>query len=79
MKIIRGKYMHTVKLKINDDIYNHIMFFLKSLDNNKIKILEEKKQKTVSKDDNEDTKLFSNHSANLIEDWQDLKEDDIWK
>ena len=27
--------MHTVKLKINDDIYNHIMFFLKSLDNNK--------------------------------------------
>ena len=35
--------MHTVKLKINDDIYNHIMFFLKSLDNNKIKILEEKK------------------------------------
>ena len=71
--------MHTVKLKINDDIYNHIMFFLKSLDNNKIKILEEKKQKTVSKNDNEDTKLFSNHSANLIEDWPDLKEDDIWK
>ena len=71
--------MHTIKLKINDDIYNHIMFFLKSLDNNKIKILEEKKQKTVSKDDNEDTKLFSNHSANLIEDWQDLEEDNIWK
>ncbi|MCT7468129.1 hypothetical protein [Aliarcobacter cryaerophilus] len=71
--------MHTVKLKINDDIYNHIMFFLKSLDNNKIKILEEKKQKTVSKNDNEDTKLFSNHSANLIEDWQDLEEDNIWK
>ena len=71
--------MHTVKLKINDDIYNHIMFFLKSLDNNKIKIFEEKKQKTVSKDDNEDTKLFSNHSANLIEDWQDLEEDNIWK
>ncbi|MGJ0302194.1 hypothetical protein NG774_02575 [Aliarcobacter cryaerophilus] len=71
--------MHIVKLKINDDIYNHIMFFLKSLDNNKIKILEEKKQKIVSKDDNEDTKLFSNHSANLIEDWQDLEEDNIWK
>ena len=71
--------MHTVKLKINDDIYNHIMFFLKSLDNNKIKILEEKKQKTVSKNDNEDTKLFSNHSANLIEDWQDLEKDNIWK
>jgi hypothetical protein len=71
--------MHTVKLKINDDIYNHIMFFLKSLDNNKIKILEEKKQKIVSKDDNEDTKLFSNHSANLIEDWQDLGKDNIWK
>ena len=45
----------------------------------KIKNKEEKKQKTVSKDDNEDTKLFSNHSANLIEDWQDLEEDNIWK
>ena len=65
--------MHTVKLKINDDIYNHIMFFLKSLDNSKIKILEDKEQKIVSKDDKEDTKIFSNHSANLIEDWQDLK------
>ncbi len=42
--------MHTVKLKINDDIYNHIMFFLKSLDNNKIKILEEKKQKSSIKE-----------------------------
>ena len=71
--------MHTIKLKVHDDIYNHIMFFLKSLDNNKIKILEEKKQKIVSKDEKEDTKLFSNHSANLIEDWQDLEEDNIWK
>ena len=34
--------MHTVKLKINDDIYNHIMFLLNSLDKKKIEIVEEK-------------------------------------
>ena len=45
------------------------MFFLKSLDNNKIKILEEKNKNSI-KNDNEDTKLFSNHSANLIEDYK---------
>ena len=34
--------MHTVKLKINDDIYNHIIFLLNSLDKKKIEIVEEK-------------------------------------
>lgn len=30
------------------------------------------------KDQNE-TKTFSDHSANLIDDWKDESEDDIWK
>ena len=34
--------MHTVKLKVHDDIYNHIMFLLNSLDKKKIEIVEEK-------------------------------------
>ncbi|HRM34856.1 MAG TPA: hypothetical protein PLX81_00705 [Aliarcobacter cryaerophilus] len=34
--------MHTIKLKVHDDIYNHIMFLLNSLDKKKIEIVEEK-------------------------------------
>lgn len=36
------------------------------------------KQKYQSKDEME-TINFSNHSANLIKDWQDDKEDEIWQ
>ena len=34
--------MHTTKLKVHDDIYNHIIFLLNSLDKKKIEIVEEK-------------------------------------
>ena len=34
--------MHTIKLKVHDDIYNHIIFLLNSLDKKKIEIVEEK-------------------------------------
>ena len=31
--------MHTIKLKVHDDIYNHIIFLLNSLDKKKIEII----------------------------------------
>ena len=34
--------MHTIKLKVHDDIYKHIIFLLNSLDKKKIEIVEEK-------------------------------------
>jgi hypothetical protein len=34
--------MHTIKIKVHDDIYNHIIFLLNSLDKKKIEIVEEK-------------------------------------
>ena len=34
--------MHTIKLKVHDDIYNHIVFLLNSLDKKMIEIVEEK-------------------------------------
>jgi hypothetical protein len=33
--------MHTIKLKIHDDIYSHIMFLLKSQDKKKLEIVED--------------------------------------
>ena len=44
--------MHTIKLNIQDSIYNHIMFLLKNLNNNSndIEIIEDKIIKKESKD-----------------------------
>ncbi|MDB9744039.1 DUF2281 domain-containing protein [Fibrobacterales bacterium] len=32
-----------------------------------------------SKSDESELKAFSNHSANLVEEWLDDEEDDVWK
>ena len=76
--------MHTVKLKIEDNIYNNIMFLLKNLDLKGFTIeediLNEKHENTKLKIQ----KLFSQRPASLfntIEDpmeWQQ-KQRDEWK
>ncbi|QKF74126.1 hypothetical protein AFAEC_1975 [Aliarcobacter faecis] len=40
--------MHTIKLKVHDDIYNHIIFLLKSLDKKKIEIIEDKTKHNIN-------------------------------
>ena len=72
--------MHTIKLQVQDSIYNHIMFFLQNLNTKELKIIEDT---TTSHNgiikNSSDITAFSNHSANLIEEWKDIQEDDIWK
>ena len=34
--------MHTIKLKVQDSIYSHIMYLLKSLNQKEIEIIEDK-------------------------------------
>ena len=36
--------MHTIKLKVGDSIYNHIMFILKNLSSEELEIIEEDKE-----------------------------------
>ena len=36
--------MHTIKLKVGDRIYNHIMFILKNLSSEELEIIEEDKE-----------------------------------
>lgn len=72
--------MHTVKLEMGDNIYSHIMFLLKNLKSKELKIIEESKSsKSFNATDELETKIFSNHSANLIEEWKDSAEDEVWK
>jgi len=67
--------MHTIKLQIQDSIYEHIMFFLKNLNTKELKIIED----SVSKSKEDDVVDYSNHTASTIEDWYDENEDEIWK
>lgn len=76
----KGLRMHTVKLEIGDSVYSHIMFLLKNLNSTELKIIEENHElKEFDTTDVSETKMLSNHSATLIEDWNDPKEDDIWR
>ena len=69
--------MRTITLQVQDKIYEHIMFFLKNLNQKGLKIVNEIEQNEhVSASD--DIQAYSNHSANTIEDWQDNSEDKIW-
>jgi len=72
--------MHSIKLNVQDSIYSHIMFFLNNLNTQELEIVEDKNIESISEIQNNEkseTDAFSNHSANLIDEWKD--EDDIWK
>ena len=72
--------MHTIKLQVQDSIYDHIMFILKNLNTKELKIIEDSvsDRKKPLQEYNE-IRVFSNHTANIIEEWQDDAEDAIWK
>ena len=74
--------MHSIKLNVQDSIYGHIMFLLNSLNTGDLEIVEDKAiESTGNIKDNENSEInaFSNHSANLIDEWKDETEDEIRK
>ena len=70
--------MHTIKLHIEDKVFDKVIYFLQNLPKNEVSIVEENTNES-SIEDVLETKAFSNHSANFIEEWKDSSEDDIWK
>lgn len=44
-----------------------------------IRLLSKKEITTKPLVDDEEVQLFSNHSANLIDEWRDSREDEVWK
>ena len=72
--------MHTIKLQVQDSIYSHIMFFLNNLKTKELQIIEDERVDIAQQfNETQETKAFSNHTANAIEEWKELSEDDIWK
>ncbi len=63
--------MHTIKLTVEDSIYNHIMFLLKSLNKKDIKIIEDRV--TTNKETNINFSKYKVKAFQNIEDpvkWQ---------
>jgi len=74
--------MHSIKLNVQDSIYSHIMFFLNNLNTKELEIVEDKNIDCISKielHEKSEINAFSNHSANLVDEWKDDDEDVVWK
>jgi hypothetical protein len=72
--------MHTIKLEVPDSIYSHLMFFLQSLRTKDLKIVEDAMNvESVNHHPYSQIHAFSNHSANLVDEWLDSDEDGVWK
>ena len=67
--------MHSIRLEIEDSVFDKVIYFLQNLPKDEVKIVEELKNHKS----NSDIKAYANHSANLIEDWKECEEDEIWK
>ncbi len=68
--------MHSIKLEIEDCVFDKVIYFLQNLPKNEVKIVENIKN---SDQKEMDIKAYSEHSANLIEDWKDSSEDKVWR
>ena len=67
--------MHTIKLKVGDGIYNHLMFFLINLKTNELEIIEDKKINNTKDSEISDISKLSNKSFENI--WEN-KEDEVY-
>ncbi len=71
--------MQTIKLEIEDSKLNIVLNLIQNLKEDLIARCEIVQDKQKSYKDRSETEAFSNHTANLIEEWKDDVEDDVWK
>jgi hypothetical protein len=74
--------MYSVKLEINDNVFDKVIYFLQNLPKNEVKVdivKEIKNDDTTQIEMQSELNAYSNHSANTIDEWKDSSEDDIWK
>ncbi|MBU1666832.1 hypothetical protein KKC13_00290 [bacterium] len=75
--------MQTVQFKVDNNYINIVLNLLNSLNGlklnviNDLLIVDNKKEMNITSE-KEELKSFSNHTANLIDDWKDTEEDSIW-
>jgi len=72
--------MSTIKLEIDNSKLDTVLNIIQNLKDDliaKYEVIYDNNSQL--KKDHFETKVFSEHSASLIEDWHDNAEDDIWK
>ena len=63
--------MHTIKLKVHDNIYSHIIYLLKNLNQNEVEILEDKELKEKQSTKDSVKKLFKQKKIEVFKSIQD--------
>ena len=71
--------MHSIRLEIEDSVFDKVIYFLQNLPKDEVKIVEGLKSDGKTHISDLDIKAYTSHSANLIEDWKEDGEDEIWK
>ena len=84
--------MQTIQFKVDNNYIKTVLSLLNNLNNLKLDIIKDlliidntKKEMDITSIDTqyianekEELKSFSNHTANLIEEWKDEDEDSLW-
>ncbi|MBF0266879.1 MAG: hypothetical protein HQL46_16570 [Gammaproteobacteria bacterium] len=60
--------MHTIKLKVKDSVYEHVICLLKSLNKQELEIIEDNK---ISENDEESSIDFSKYNIKAFQDIED--------
>ena len=68
--------MRTIKIDVNDNIYEHIIFFLKNLPSNMVKIYEAKNEAESNNIKDEIEKIFK---ENNISAFKEIKDPVAWQ
>jgi hypothetical protein len=65
--------MHTIKLRVGEGIYAHLMFLLKNLQTNELEIIEDVEKDTASQEERIDFSQFQ------IDAFKDIKDPLKWQ
>jgi hypothetical protein len=76
--------MQTIQFKVDNNYLEMVINLLKSLNYLKFNVIQDLsivnslsiEEKNL---ESQDLNAFSNHTANLIEEWQDTQEDSVWR
>jgi len=71
--------MSIIKLEIESSKLDTVLHIIQNLKEDLIAKYEVVQDTQYNVEERSETKAFSNHTANLIEDWQDENEDEIWQ
>jgi hypothetical protein len=63
--------VHTIKLKIQDDIYDHVMFLLNNISQKEVEIISDDSDVSMTDTKARIKKLFTNKKINIFESIKD--------